>query len=157
VGTPDANAEDANSSGVVKVTSLSGTTGDPGDDADVRVMLSLGDVRERPTLLDYLGEVELRTTLQITDRRNGASVTDPATVEELDLGVEATCAATLNVTIGSTCAVTTTLDALTPGMVDEGSRAIWEMQDVEVHDGGADGDVATPDNEVFARQGLFVP
>jgi hypothetical protein len=31
------------------------------------------------------------------------------------------------------------------------------MQDVEVHDGGADGDVDTQDNGVFARQGLFVP
>ena len=44
-----------------------------------------------------------------------------------------------------------------PGLVDEGSRAVWEMRRVEVMDGGPDGDVDTADNTVFARQGVFVP
>jgi hypothetical protein len=31
------------------------------------------------------------------------------------------------------------------------------MGPVEVLDGGSDGDVDTPGNQVFARQGLFIP
>jgi hypothetical protein len=34
---------------------------------------------------------------------------------------------------------------------------VWELGQVEVLDGGADGDVDTPGNAVFARQGIFIP
>ena len=44
-----------------------------------------------------------------------------------------------------------------PGVVAERARAIWELGQVEVRDGGPDGDADTPDNAVFARQGIFVP
>jgi hypothetical protein len=53
--------------------------------------------------------------------------------------------------------VSTTLDAVLPGLVRERARAIWELGQVEVLDGGADGMAATPGNAVFMRQGLFVP
>jgi hypothetical protein len=59
--------------------------------------------------------------------------------------------------IGATCAVNTTLDALNPGTVDEGARAVWELGAVALEDAGPDGDVVTPDNTVLARPGLFVP
>ena len=41
--------------------------------------------------------------------------------------------------------------------MDEGARAVWELGPVAVLDGGSDGDVDTPDNTVFARQGVYVP
>ena len=44
-----------------------------------------------------------------------------------------------------------------PGLVAEGARAVWELGQVEVLDGGPDGDVDTPGNTVFARQGIFIP
>jgi hypothetical protein len=59
--------------------------------------------------------------------------------------------------IGAACSVTTTADAVTPGMVTEGVRATWQLSGLQVFDGGADGDPDTPDNTVFARQGVFVP
>ena len=46
---------------------------------------------------------------------------------------------------------------LTPGLVDEGSRAVWQLDAIEVLDGGSDGDVDTPGNDVFATPGVFVP
>jgi hypothetical protein len=42
-------------------------------------------------------------------------------------------------------------------VVDEGARAIWALGQVEVTDGGPDGDADSPGNTVFARQGVFVP
>jgi hypothetical protein len=36
-------------------------------------------------------------------------------------------------------------------------RAIWQLGQVEVLDGGADGVVSTTPNTTFLRQGLFIP
>ena len=44
-----------------------------------------------------------------------------------------------------------------PGVIKESSRAIWQTGQVEVLDGGPDGQVSTNDNTVFMRQGVFVP
>ena len=44
-----------------------------------------------------------------------------------------------------------------PDAIKEGKRSIWEMGQVSVEDGGADGDAATLPNTLFARQGVFVP
>ena len=65
--------------------------------------------------------------------------------------------ATTGTTEGSTCSAATTADALIPGFVVEGKRSVWQLDKVEVFDGGPDGDVATPDNTLFATQGVFVP
>ena len=36
-------------------------------------------------------------------------------------------------------------------------RAIWQLGQVQVLDGGADGVASTTPNTVFAEQGIFVP
>ena len=59
--------------------------------------------------------------------------------------------------MGSSCDLDTTLDAIAPGTVREGRAAVWELRQVEVTDGGADGDADTTPNTVFARQGIFAP
>jgi hypothetical protein len=51
----------------------------------------------------------------------------------------------------------TTFNAVVPGAVSAGKRAIWELDQVVVNDGGADGLAATAPNTVFERQGVFVP
>ena len=67
------------------------------------------------------------------------------------------CVPNAGETVGATCSATTSADALRPGTVIEGKRAIWALNSVQVMDGGPDGDPFTDDNEVFATQGLFVP
>jgi hypothetical protein len=67
------------------------------------------------------------------------------------------CGATANGTVGATCAVSTTADAVVPGVIREGDRAIWQLGRIEVWDGGPDGDVDSDDNSLFATQGVFVP
>jgi hypothetical protein len=49
---------------------------------------------------------------------------------------------------GSACAVTTTVNALQPGAVVDGGRAIWQVGTVTLRDLA---------DRVFARQGLYVP
>ena len=51
----------------------------------------------------------------------------------------------------------TTFNAVVPGSILEGKRAIWQMEQAVVYDGGADNLAATAPNTVFARQGIFIP
>jgi len=52
----------------------------------------------------------------------------------------------------------TDLDAVLPGATPEGTRAIWQLDQVKVYDGGPDEDADTEgDNSLFAVQGVFVP
>jgi hypothetical protein len=98
-------------------------------------------------------------TLRITDRNNGPGLIHPATTTDVPFGFSVSCAATpADATIGSTCMATTTADAVTPGLVREGMRAVWALGQVRVYDGGTDGDGdTTGDNTLFATQGLFAP
>ena len=60
--------------------------------------------------------------------------------------------------IGAACAVNTTADALVPGTVTEGARAVWQLGQVQLFDGGADGVASTTgDNTLFETQGVFAP
>jgi hypothetical protein len=42
-------------------------------------------------------------------------------------------------------------------MVTDGKRAIVQVGQLHVFDGGSDGLVGTADNDLFAVQGIFVP
>jgi hypothetical protein len=114
-------------------------------------------VRSADTLSDYSGELQARATIRITDLRNGPGTNETGTVEDLVLPATIPCAETPDANTGAVCNLATTLDAVTPGLVSEGARAVWELGPVEVRDGGSDGDVDTAPNQVFARQGIFVP
>jgi Tol biopolymer transport system component len=160
VGSPDANGQGAKSIGSLKMVTV---VGDPGgaDDANVRLDASITDVRNKPLLTDYTGQLQVTVSLRLTDRDNGVSApggVDAATVADSQLTFTLPCAATADTTVGSTCSIATTAEALTPGMVTEGKRAIWQLGQVQVTDGGEDGIAATTaDNTLFAKQGLFVP
>ena len=68
------------------------------------------------------------------------------------------CATTSDSTTGSVCSVDTSANAVQPAMVkDNSSRVVVEMTQVQMWDGGSDGNVATTPNTLFAVEGLFVP
>ncbi len=159
VGTPDSNGRGVNSIGFVEYKVIVGNTAIPGNQADVSLSVSLTDVRRSGTLVDYTGEIRETTTLRVTDRRSGpgGDGTDSATMVDMPLSADVACAATGDTAVGSTCVVNTAVNALAPGAVREGDRAIWEMGPIEVFDGGPDGVGSTPDNALFARQGVFTP
>jgi subtilisin family serine protease len=148
VGTFDANGRDANSVGSVRYDVVPG---------DVRIAFSLTDVRKKADLSDYTGQLQVDQTLRITDRNNGPSQNEPGTVQDAGFPVTAPCNATVSTSIGSTCTITTTANSLTPGAVIAGNRAIWELGQVKVFDGGPDSLASTQPNTLFADQGVFVP
>ena len=135
---------------------MPGNAGAP-DEADVIFTASITDVRLKSDLSDYTGELELAAVLRITDKLNGTAPVDSGTTADLPFPVTVPCAATANTGIGSTCSVNTSADAVLPGVVQELKRTIWQLAAVRVNDGGPDGLAATPDNTLFATQGLFVP
>jgi FtsP/CotA-like multicopper oxidase with cupredoxin domain len=143
-------------SGFAKLRALVGNPGTPEDDADVAVSVSQTDVRNKSGGSDYTGELNTRLNLRITDQANGNSQVQSGTVSDLPLDVATPCAATGG-SSGGACQANTTLDAMLPGTVREGALSVWQLQGVQVYDGGADGSAATEDNGLFAEQGLFAP
>jgi hypothetical protein len=150
VGTPDSNGQGAKSVGHLRVITLTGNPATPADEADVRVLANITDVRMRSDLSDFTGDLEARLTIQITDKNNTPHPGGPgaATVQELTHSHQIPCAETANTTVGSTCQLDTTVEALLPGAVVEKRRAIWELGAIRVHDGAGN---------LFLTQGLFVP
>jgi hypothetical protein len=158
VGTPDANGAGANALASLRFTAVLGNAGTPGDQADVRLAASATDVRLKAGLGDYTGELEANARLRLTDRASGTAVNEPATVQDFIYRFTVPCQSTLSTTVGSTCAVATTADAIQPGTVTEGARTIWQLGQVTLLDGGPDGVAATAaGNTLFEAQGVFVP
>ena len=158
VGTGDANGKPALNEGYLTLGVRAGTPGGP-DDSDVILDFFLDDVFTN-ALADYTGEVRAHVSLRITDRLNTPNPGGPgaATTVEIPLDMTVACLAVADPNEGSTCATGTTVDALVPGAVPEGRRAIWQLGTVEVYDGGADSDANTPAGDtLFARQGVFIP
>jgi hypothetical protein len=157
VGAPDANLQPANYSGNVRYSVIAGNTATEADEADVRLSMSMTDVRNRPALTDYSGSVTVQTSLKITDQSNSAETPAPGTTQSINYTWPATCVTTISTTIGSTCSANTTADALVPGTVVENRRAIWEFGQIQVRDAGPNGTPGDGDDGTFARQGVFVP
>src|SRR4029079_11116594 len=124
----------------------------------VRVDARLTDVRRQGTLDDYAGELQVDQTVQITDRSNGPASDEPGTVQANPYRFTVPCAATASTTIGGTCSLSSTFNAILPGSVVDSRRAVGELGQVSVFDGGRDGQAATgSDNTLFERQGVFAP
>jgi hypothetical protein len=170
VGSPDANGAAANSTGFIKIAVVVGVVGPP-DDSDVKLTANSTDIRCKAGVAtcgsanaadgaDYTGEVQGDATIRITDHFNAVAPgggTDPATVVDIPFPVITTCTATASTSIGGTCAITTTANAVVPGAVKDAKRAIVEVGQLLIRDGGADGVVATAPNTLFAVQGIFIP
>jgi hypothetical protein len=158
LGTPDANGYPANSTGQVQFAAKPGDPSTPADEADVGIKVGISDVRDRTRDADpYVGEIQVAPVLRITDRGNGSgtSFTDAATGMDVPFNFGVACVPMPPA--GSRCATTTTADAILPGMVSESDRTVWQVQRVDVFDGGPDSLAATADNTLFETQGLFVP
>jgi hypothetical protein len=154
------NGDDTTSNGSLalryRCTGLLGCAA-PGEQADVAINASANDVLKRSDGSDYTGQLELRLPLRITDAYNGASEAMPATVKDTNLSIAMPCAAT-DGPEGSSCAVTSSANAVMPGLVREEKRAAWQLGQVAFYDGGPDGvATTTTGNTAFMRQAIFVP
>jgi hypothetical protein len=152
VGTPDANGRAAKSSGFVRYQVQPG-----GSSSDVLVNAMTTDVREQSDLSDYVGELRVDSSVRITDRANGPSQVDPATMQDTDFPMTVPCSATADTSVGATCALTSSFNAIVPGAVVQGKHAIWQLGQVQVFDGGSSGLAGSSDATLFEDQGLFAP
>jgi hypothetical protein len=171
VGTPDSDgAPSANFIGSVRL-SVCAAAACGGTDVGVRT--SLTDVRCQsaetacdlvPNLggeADYTGELSLNLSVRPTDKSNAdapGAAAEPGTVEDLTVPATIPCTATSDLSTGGRCELSTTVNALLPGSLVAGARAIWQLGQVTVADAGPDGSVSTPSGAApFAVQGIFVP
>jgi len=152
LGTPDANGHAAATIGSVRYRTVVGNPSTPANEADLRIDVSVTGVL-KSDLTPYGGELSADAGLRITDRSNTPNPggPGPGTLEDTSFPVTVPCAAGI-------CSVSTTANALAPGAVLEGRRAIWQLGQVKVYDGGADGVASTTgDNTLFMVEGVFVP
>jgi hypothetical protein len=162
-GSPDSNGAGANGQSFITLKVRPTTLGPP-DDADVRAIATLFDVRclaatsaavcNRANAADgpdYSGDVQAALTAQLTDNF------PIGTTETFLFPVRLTCTNSDSTNIGGSCSVNTTFDAIVPGAVREGELAIWSLDAVRIEDGGPDGSVQTADNTPYMTQGVFVP
>jgi hypothetical protein len=165
VGNPPAAA--ANMVGSWWISVQVGTPGPP-DDTGLPMVTSVTDVRCQSTGAgctgagaDYTGELELRLASRYTDHWNAVAPgggSDTATVQDFDLSFPLACAATADPAIGSHCTANADLAFFYPGIAKDTKRVVWEIGQVQVLDGGADGETSTDDGaETFLRQGVFIP
>jgi hypothetical protein len=143
-----------------------------GEQIDVKIDSTITDVRCAGTTGGctaaggtYSGKLLLKTALRLTDRRS-TPAQEPATAMDTPLQVGMQCAS-------GACGISTSADAVIPGIALEGTRAIWQLSQVEVWDGGPDGNLnAAPapasgvcppacigngGETLFMHQGFFVP
>jgi hypothetical protein len=169
IGSPDANGAGANSVGFIL---LKVKTTSP---EDVLIQATITDVRCKAATAatvcnsanaadgpDYSGEVQGNAIIRITDHWNAVAPgggPDAATVQDIPFPVNATCTATSSPAVGGTCAVSTSANAVVPGVpVKEGKRANVEINQIQITDGGSDGVIGTPTGNTLAFvQGIFIP
>jgi hypothetical protein len=170
VGTPDANGRTAASIGRARIDVLPGDPATPADEADAAFTTSIGDVRCRAggivgcagALEDFTAALREVFSIQITDKFNGGSSAEAATVKafptfQMPFMISVPCVATSDPGKGAACSVATTLDAIAPEVVTEGRRGTWELGQIQLWDAGEDGSPSSDDNTLFAVQGVFVP
>jgi Tol biopolymer transport system component len=158
-GTPDANGRSTLMNASLVLSVVPGIPATLADEADVSVSVRVNDVFEKD-LTDYTGELRANIPIRITDKNNTPAPNGPGpgTTQPFAFGFDIPCAGDPNPQIGSDCSLSTTIDTLVPGAILESRRSIWQLGQVRVFDGGADGDGSTlADNTVFATEGLFVP
>ncbi len=127
----------------------------PPDDSDVDIRFSLTNVMRASDLSEYTGELRTEVTVRLTDREAGIS----STSLDFPFGFTVPCTPTPGSSAeASTCASLTSANALVPGAITDGTRAVWALDKLRVYDGGPDEDADTEgDNSLFATQGVFVP
>ena len=116
---------------------------------------SLNDIRTAGGA-DYPASLTLVTKLRFTDRYNGGSQSDPATVADFDYSTPITCASTAGPE-GANCNLDTSADAVTAGTIKENKATVLQVFRFRVNDSGANGVRGDSDDRTFATQGIYIP
>jgi Tol biopolymer transport system component len=130
-----------------------------GDQANMTLRASLNDIRTAGGA-DYNPnaagpDLTLVTKLRFTDRFNGGSQTDPATVSDFDYQTPIDCTSTVG-SEGATCSLDTSADAITPDTIRENKATVMQVFRYRVNDSGTNGTRGDTDDRTFAVQGIYI-
>jgi hypothetical protein len=135
-----------------------------GDQADATLRFDLSDIRTAGTAggVDYNPNASgpdgtLVTRLRFTDRSNSPSGTSAGTATDLDFPVPFNCTPTSDPSLGSTCALDSSADAVTPGAVTENKATVLQVFRLRLNDSGPNGVRGDSDDRLFATEGLYIP
>jgi hypothetical protein len=110
------------------------------------------------TLTATLPGVAAGNGLRVTDVASGSGQDTAATSVDSGFPVPMDCLPTpSNPTLGSTCGVNTSANALDPGAVRTGDAGVWELGEIQVLDAGTDGTPGDTNDQVLAVQGIYLP
>jgi hypothetical protein len=110
------------------------------------------------TLTGRLSGAQASKGVRITDTFNGATQNVPATSTDGAFPIPMDCLPSpSNATIGSTCGVNTSANALMPGAIRTGDKSIWQLGEIQVLDSGTDGTRGNADDQTVAVQGIYLP
>jgi hypothetical protein len=161
VGTPDSNGAAARAMGFVLLRAVVEPAPTPND---VLINVNTTDVRCKVPATtscggtnaaagkDYAGQLQAREVLRVTDNENG-----PSTIQDFTFRQTVPCSGPSDTSVGATCSLATSANALLPGMVKTGERTDWDLGQVQLWDGGSSGNVGANDATLFEDQGVFVP
>ena len=71
MGSPDANGVAANGTGSLSLIAVPGNSTTTADEADLKLKVSVADVRNIAGLTDYTGQLKATTSMRVIDRDNG--------------------------------------------------------------------------------------
>jgi hypothetical protein len=131
-----------------------------GNQADVGISATLTDIQATAGG-DYNPnasgpDLTALTRLRLTDKANGYGGL-PATAREFDFKLPIDCSGNTNPSVGSTCAASTTANALITGFVQEQRQTVVQAFRVRVNDSGPNGIRDDSDDGIFATQGVYIP
>jgi hypothetical protein len=165
VGTPDSNGAGANSTGYLRVR-VKMTSPE-----DVLLDSVITDVRCRPGTSsnvcnsanatdgpDYSGELQGNAMIRISDHYNGPNLNEAATVQDIPFPVNLKCENTADTSVGGHCTIPPPTVICPECGPKEGVRTVVEITQLQIFDGGPDGQIATNDGStLFMNQGVFIP
>jgi len=88
---------------------------------------------------------------------NATTSNRAATMVDILFPVPVDCLGTASATVGSTCGVNTTSNALVPGSVIAGKQSVIEVGEIVAIDSGPNGARGDSDDQVLATQGIYLP
>jgi dipeptidyl aminopeptidase/acylaminoacyl peptidase len=158
-GTFDANGHAAAGVSTFTMETYPGNPATTADEAKVKFITRIKDLYRRTDGGRYNGEIRVEVRIRSTDKWNtphpdGAG---PGT-GQFTLGWKMACGKPADTTIGGQCSLAFKDDVLVPGLVKEKMRSNWEIESIQVYDGGTDWRANTlGDNTLLMVPGLFVP
>ncbi len=133
----------------------------PQDQADLAVQLSAKDVRSAAGT-DYdpsqAGpDVTLLAKWRMSDDTNGPNGDESGTPIDFDFPVPLACTATSDPATGSSCAASSSADAVIPNVIREAKSTVIQLFRARLVDAGANATPGDVDDREFAMQGVYVP